>query len=674
MQLKRFSPILLTLLATLALGANGSLAFDDQAGSCQLSIIIQRGDTLGKICREHLGGYNQSIARRVMALNPGIQNPNLIYAGDSICLAAPSQESTSTANVYQEEAPDVSDISPLESLETTIYPPPAPGSIDHLKWINDNAAIVEGQIHSDALSRFFVHVPGDLEYEQMQLVRPTNNTFRVKAIIGRKGRDYGQTFIMKLALFNSLGERIGEIRRSFIRQPHEVGEVVWLGKSLTEKKKPGPSGWDGITAWLDEQTHNALDVDNAAFRIPNGQIVTNYRYMGYNPDERYLSWYGRVTLYGSSCLVKALLLKSRSQDAERILRTWTKQVQPDGKVPRSANVIGDNYISPDIRTGEVAHFLGAMAAARLATGSDEWDAAIEAIVIRYLPKLADPQTGLIRGGYNGVGSQGYNRPISYEPLPWCSSEHNFDLYQSLMLLHHIHGDSEFGNRCKMMADRISAGIENYLWDEKDGTFHRGWRPDTGADRARALDCASWGALYWLKRAMLFENENANSKSRSAIWNAKRCLGYADRHFKASWQYQTPDGRTGTIRGYRPYAGLIDDLRYMGGPKRGEMIDWNNLNNMVWSEGTIGVAMAWEGLFALTGGSEAKNKYMDIYQEMLELQTLSDKGGMLYSTVQIKGHFTMGEELASLGWMGYLTAITEEDIDTNYGELVNWMPW
>lgn len=645
---------------------------------CNQIITVQKGDTLASICRSHLGKYNSSLFFSIQKYNPHIKNPDRIFIGDTICLPGKSEKDDSGHKIKPDSFIKKTDLQ-KPSLQKTIipksgipiYPPLMPGAIHKMQWLNDNTAVVYGSMNTDANCIFYVYVPGDLEYEQPGLEKIGNNEFKVTAVIGRQGRDYGKTFVLKLALFDTMGERTGEITRPVIRKKHEANEIVRLDPISDSEKSSGSSGWSGIETWLAAQELDAMDADNVDFRIPNGRLVVNYRYIGYNPDARYLSRYGRVTLYGSSCLAKALLLKGRIKKAEDILRVWAAQTNESGMVPRSANVIGDNYISPDVRTGEIAHFLGAMALAEKVTKSGEWDNPIRKIVNNYLKPLVEPVSGLIRGGYNGIGSEGYNKPKGYEKITWCSAEHNFDLFQALMLLSHVYGNSDFGINCRNMAGHIAKGIDQHLWDETVGTYNRGWRTQ-GHDRARALDCASWGALYLLKQAGVAKDRNDKKAVQYYLKRADRCLKYAEKNFKTLWHYQTPGGKIASIKGYRPYAGLIDDLRYEDGPESGKMINWNGLNDMVWSEGTLGVGMAWEEYARLTGDKRAKKLSREIYSQMLKLQELSDKGGMLYSTKQLKGHFTMGEELASLGWMAYMDTVNTADFQRNpVRDLIPW---
>lgn len=674
-----------------------------QTGKCRKEIVIQHGDNLGKICYEHFGKFSNSLLRQILDLNPHIKDPNRIQAGDTLCLEreketpkepeqeglkpkvkktakkAPEAQETrekqkelpqrkTKPSVVQKDAPHL-----FEKEDIPTYPMPQPGKISRLTWQSDNTAMVEGEVYSDSRCVFYVYVPGDLEYRQEGLEKPSPDTFRVKAIIGRRGRDYGKTFVLKLALFDQTGTRVAEIRRSIIRQPHAVDQVVWFGKDDTMTDDASITGWEGVNTWVRVQELEAMKSDNVAFQVPKGRLVVNYRYIGYNPDARYLSRYGRITLYGSSCMAKAYLFEGEIEKGTEILRPWCAQMTRDGRVPRSANVIGDNYISPDIRTGEVAHFLGALGLAQKLDPSPEWDRCIRTIVKEYIEPLTDPETGLVKGGYNGLGSEGYGNPYAYEKITWCSAEHNFDIFQALTLLTHVYAGTDFSTHCYQLSWKIGGGIDQYLWDEDEGTFNRGWRPE-GPDAARALDCSSWGALYLLKQAGLAGVRGDEPMRKHYIAMAKRCLEYAEKHFRTLWHYRTPGGRNGTIEGYRPYDGLISDLRHEDGPFAGEMIDWDKMNKMVWSEGTLGVALAWEEFGRLTDDEYAGKRAREIYHQMRNLQGLSDKGGMLYSTKQIKGHFTMGEELASLGWLGYLLSIQESGMSSHKQSLIKWMVW
>jgi hypothetical protein len=96
--------------------------------------------------------------------------------------------------------------------------------------------------------------------------------------------------------------------------------------------------------------------------------------------------------------------------------------------------------------------------------------------------------------------------------------------------------------------------------------------------------------------------------------------------------------------------------------------------MVWSEGTLGVAMAYDAWWKITGEPSAQKRFQDILGEMVRLQSLSDRGGVLYSSKRIEGHFTTGEELASLGWLGYALLAAKGEIPTALEKFKDYIPW
>ena len=671
-------------------------------------IKIKKGDTLYRICKKHYGKFSKTLVNLILSINADIKNKNLIIAGTRIRLPIVEKvdldDDTSSIKkddkpfvkkqdkkektVYQESfKPIPSDKTiPSEPIPSFVpsdvvyeqYPPPVPGRITSLRWLGDNRAIVKGNIelHDRKIfsGQFFVFVPGDIEYKQSDL-KIVNDKFHVEAIIGRNGRDYNKQFVLKLALLNQFGDRIGEIRQTIVKYRHKVTEEIQFKKSSHATYSAHLAGWNGIEKWLDIQETPAMETHNFPFKVPGGVVIPNYRYISYNPDEKYLSWYGRITLYGSSCIAKALLLNNEIERAEAILKVWAAQIDKKGRVPRSANVIGDNYTSPDVRSGETAHFLGAIAMARAVSGHQVWELHMKNIINNYFIPLISRNTGLVQGGYDGNSSSGYEKPSGYKIVEWFSAEHNFDLYQTLIFISKISDlNLSFRNQCTELAGRIATGIDKYFWNEKEGTFNRGWRQATGNDEAKALDCASWGALYLLKKLRLAREQNDNDLVAECAKRAGRCLRYAETHFKTRWHYKTKTGRKGSIEGFRPYDGVIDDIVWEDGLDKGERINWDVLKDMVWSEGTLGVAKAWESYALLLDDKNAKIRSREIYNEMITMQSLSDQGGLLYSSKQIKGHFTVGEELASLGWLGYLTLTHEKGKTNQFGNLNEWIPW
>ena len=104
--------------------------------------------------------------------------------------------------------------------------------------------------------------------------------------------------------------------------------------------------------------------------------------------------------------------------------------------------------------------------------------------------------------------------------------------------------------------------------------------------------------------------------------------------------------------------------------------------MVWSEGTLGVALAqyklWckksSGMDVINCGKLFWDTTDRLISSMIDLQSLGQTGGVLYSSKRIEGHFTQGEELAALAWLGYALIIRENAYHQNIIKYVNWIPW
>ena len=63
-----------------------------KAKTSVLKVKIKKGDTLFRIIRQKLGGYNGTILAKVLRKNPGITDPNKILAGQEISLPADKAE------------------------------------------------------------------------------------------------------------------------------------------------------------------------------------------------------------------------------------------------------------------------------------------------------------------------------------------------------------------------------------------------------------------------------------------------------------------------------------------------------------------------------------------------------------------------------------------------------
>jgi hypothetical protein len=185
---------------------------------------------------------------------------------------------------------------------------------------------------------------------------------------------------------------------------------------------------------------------------------------------------------------------------------------------------------------------------------------------------SDPRDGLLRLGY-GTITLAYSAKTENvieiyqdEPATGISTENNISAWFFLRQLGELTGEV----RWSQAAERMKRGLLQTLWNDSLGQFSQGFDSAGALDSARALDCASWGALFLLAAG---ETEKA-----------RRALEVIEHYFAS---------RDGGAKGYRPYF----DLPIYVNPEVGRFYfphkprkEWRELP-LVWSEGTLGVALA-----------------------------------------------------------------------------------
>ncbi len=147
-----------------------------------------------------------------------------------------------------------------------------------------------------------------------------------------------------------------------------------------------------------------------------------------------------------------------------------------------------------------------------------------------------------------------------------SAENNISAWFFLRQLAALTGEA----RWTQTAERIRDALLRVAWNDALGQFNQGFDSNGAPDSSKALDCASWGALFAL----------ANGETEKA----RKALEVIDGY------YATRDGK---VTGYRPYS----DLPVYEDPQVGKFFfpdtprkEWRELP-LVWSEGTLGVALA-----------------------------------------------------------------------------------
>jgi len=236
-----------------------------------------------------------------------------------------------------------------------------------------------------------------------------------------------------------------------------------------------------------------------------------------------------------------------------------------------------------------------------------------------------PAHGLVRLGYGDTSlrydpkSKTVIESYKDEPAPGVSTENNISAWFFLRHLGQLTHDSEWTSA----ADRIRDALLRAAWEEKEGRFDQGFFASGARDSRKALDCASWGALFFMA---IGENE----KARRALESAELFLS-----------------RDGAAAGYSPYYDqqIYPDAEVGGfyfpqNPSR----QWRELP-LVWSEGSLGVALAY-----LRSGDAARCR-----QILENLKPLQVSGSALrYASTDVPHFMSDAPGVAAASWLVLVT--------------------
>ena len=233
----------------------------------------------------------------------------------------------------------------------------------------------------------------------------------------------------------------------------------------------------------------------------------------------------------------------------------------------------------------------------------------------------DPRFGLLRLGY-GTIDLAY-RPATHdvvevyqdEPAKGISIENNIGAWFFLRKL----GDLTGKGRWREAAERIRQGLLRASWNDARGQFNRGFRYDAALDTTPALDCASWGALFLL------------------------AAGEPEKARRALAAVETYAARDGAAVGYLPYADIpvyenpeVNRFFFPDGPGK----TWRELP-LVWSEGTLGVALAYLRL-----GQAGRAR-----QTAMGLQPLQvENGGLRYASREVLFQMSDAPSVGASTWL------------------------
>jgi hypothetical protein len=410
---------------------------------------------------------------------------------------------------------------------------------------------------------------------------------------------------------------------------------------LTAQNSPPPEtalrDWVSTNhRWLQQQiTPNALVPDPDPSRRG---VAISYGI----PPEKFPQGFHRSAVYDDALAAIAFLILDDRDRAAFILHALARLAREDGSLWFGYNTANDwpseaDHDSALVRAGAVS-WVGYALTFYLAhqppcigdRGCERERAFFRQTAIglgEYLLSLQvsdaqDRRDGLVRLGFGRI-ELAYNPDTKKVieiytdgPYPGISTENNISAWFFLRLLGSLTGE----DRWSRAAERIRSGLLKLAWDDSLDQFIAGFHPEGSPDSTKALDCLSWGALFL---AAVGEPERA--RRSLAVVNSR---------------YASRDGES---KGFRPYSDTpiyrdpdVGRFFFPDNPRR----EWGDLP-LVWSEGTLGVALANLRL----GRPEEARRLLD------GLRPLQPKdGGLLYASRDLPFHMWDAPGAASAAWL------------------------
>jgi hypothetical protein len=367
-------------------------------------------------------------------------------------------------------------------------------------------------------------------------------------------------------------------------------------------------------------------------------LVMSY---GLTPEE-FPQGFHRSAVYDDALAALSFLVLDDRDRAAFLLHALARLVRTDGSLWFGYNTANDwpseaDHDSALVRAGAVS-WVGYALAFYLAhqppcagdRGCERETAFFRKTAVRlgeYLLSLevSDPQDrrdGLLRLGYGQIElafKPDLNKVVEIYtdgPYPGISVENNISAWFFLRQLGAVNGDP----RWSRAAERVRTGLLKSAWDPSLDQFIAGFHPDGSPDSTQALDCLSWGAIFL---------SAAGDPER-----ALRSLAVVDSRYAA---------RDGKSAGFRPYSDSpiyrdpeVGRFYFSDNPRR----EWTDLP-LVWSEGTLGVALANVKL----GRPEAARRILD------GLRPLQPKeSGLRYASRDLPFQMRSAPGAASSAWL------------------------
>jgi uncharacterized repeat protein (TIGR01451 family) len=305
-------------------------------------------------------------------------------------------------------------------------------------------------------------------------------------------------------------------------------------------------------------------------------LVISYIIPPSDPSYPYL--YHRSWIYDDALAVISWSMEGECQAAQKTLSALNGLLDGEGKLGFSYNTADSWFDNTRYRTGAIAWVGYSFVFYQKACGDSQFQAAAESVA-DWVLTMQDLTTGSVEGGPD-VG--------------WFSTEHNIDAYFFLRDLGLLTGNTTYLEA----ATRIKQSLLTNHWNPSYGCFQQGI-----GDTVKVLDAASWGALFLLSIGQSDKAEN--------------CLDFIEANFPTTVTYNI-GGVSKNISGYKP------DIS----------------TNLVWSEGSLGVAMAYQRM-----GNQ--DKHDAIINEIWKMQ--GPNGGMVYACPPATD-FPDWESVAGTAWM------------------------
>ncbi|MEE9235807.1 MAG: hypothetical protein V3U28_10255 [Candidatus Acidoferrales bacterium] len=383
-------------------------------------------------------------------------------------------------------------------------------------------------------------------------------------------------------------------------------------------------------------------------RVPNPHPTRRRLLLSYDvsPEEFPYS-FTRSATYDNALAALAFFITGETDAAAFTLHAMARLIRPNGGLWFSYNT-GNTW--PDegyhesaiVRAGAVAWvgyaFTFYLAHSPPCAADDRGCARERDFFLRTAVRLAnhlsslqvvdttDPRYGLLRLGYATIELeyQRESRQVAEvyleEPALGISAENNISAWFFLRQLAELTEEPLWSEA----ADRIRYGLLRGAWNDDMGQFNRGFHSWGEPDPVKALDCASWGVAFLLAAG---ETEKAG-----------KALEAVERYYRS---------RDGDAVGYRPYSDHpifkteeVGRHFFPDDPRK----QWRDLP-LVWSEGTLGVALAY-----LRMGQTQRAR--QVVEKLRSLQV--EASGMRYASRNVPYQMAEAPSVAASAWLVLVT--------------------